>query len=99
MINLETDELRPLSEVIRARIGRRISPATLWRWRLKGVNGVRLECVRVGGYWFTTNAAFAEFLAAQTANVLRSGLALLAEPTPTRSPEKERRLRELGLLK
>lgn len=98
MINLKTDELRPLNEVIRARIGKRISPATLWRWRLKGVNGVRLECVRVGGNWFTTNAAFAEFLAAQTANVLGPELARLDPTPPRRSPETERRLREAGLL-
>ena len=56
MINLETDKLRPLSYVIRDRIGKRTSPATLWRWRLKGVNGVRLECVRVGGYRSQSNS-------------------------------------------
>lgn len=97
MINLQTDELRPIHKVIRNRIGKRISPATLWRWRLKGVNGVKLECVRVGG-WYITNTAFAEFLAAQTANVLRPELARMDDPPQPRSPEKERRLSEAGVL-
>lgn len=100
VINLEKDELRPIHQVIRARIGKRVAPATLWRWRLKGVNGVRLECVRVGGLWFTTTAAFAEFLAAQTASFERPEVTLRSDAVPPpRSPEKERKLREYGLLK
>lgn len=98
MIDLEKDALRPVQDVIRARIGRRISPPTLWRWRLKGVNGVRLECVRVGGFWFTTEKAFAEFMAAQTANCEESNPFGVLERPKKRTPEMERRLLEAGVL-
>jgi hypothetical protein len=97
-IDPEHDDLRPLNEVIKARLGKRISPATLWRWRLKGVNGVRLECLRVGGCWVTTHAAFAEFLRAQTQNVLKSRGDGVPHSPGERSPEKVRRLQAAGLL-
>lgn len=64
-IDLETDELLPVNRICKTRIGKRMSPATLWRWRLKGVNGARLECVRVGASWCTTHEAFSRFLRAQ----------------------------------
>jgi hypothetical protein len=99
MIDPVVDQLRPLPEVIKSRLGRRISPATLWRWRLKGVNGVKLECLRVGGCWFTTDAAFTEFLRAQTANALAACTGSAAADVPAeRSPEKVRRLKAAGLL-
>lgn len=93
------DDLRPVNEIIKARLGKRISPATLWRWRLKGVNGVRFECIRVGGVWCTTATAFAQFLNAQTANALAACTGGSSEDTPPeRSPEKVRRLKAAGLL-
>jgi hypothetical protein len=98
-IDPAADQLRPVNDVIKARLGKRISPPTLWRWRLKGVNGVKLECLRVGGHWVTTDAAFAEFLRAQTANVLASCNVGSASDAPCeRSPEKVRRLRDAGVL-
>ncbi len=93
------DHLRPVGEIIKARLGKRISPTTLWRWRLKGVNGVRLQCLRLGGSWVTSEAAFGEFLRAQTENALAAcrGGAEVEAPTE-RSPEKVRRLQAAGLL-
>lgn len=38
--------------------------ATCHRWRQRGVRGVKLACVRVGGRWFATEDAAAAFLAA-----------------------------------
>lgn len=32
LIDPEIDDLRPVSEVVEARLGKRISPATKWRW-------------------------------------------------------------------
>ena len=95
--DLENDELRPVNEIIKARLGKRISPATLWRWRLKGVNGVRLECLRLGGCWVTSDAAFTSFLRAQTENVLAASAGPPEAPRE-RSPEKIRRLKAAGLL-
>jgi hypothetical protein len=98
-IDAAADQLRPVNDVIKARLGKRISPATLWRWRLRGVNGVKLECLRLGGCWVTSDAAFAEFLRAQTENALAACAGGSADDAPSeRSPEKVRRLKAAGLL-
>lgn len=68
-IDPESDFLAPVLEVIRQRLGKSVSPATSWRWRQIGINGAKLECVRSGGRWMSTPAAFGEFLRNQTANV------------------------------
>ena len=95
-INLEIDDLVPIGTLIKQRLGKRISPATIWRWRLRGINGARLECVLCGGCWMTTAAAFAELLRAQTANVQP---ALLESAAPVeRSDAKKRKLAAAGLL-
>lgn len=93
-IDLEIDELIPVNEICQARLKRRLSPATLWRWRLKGVNGAKLECVRVGAVWCTTHAAFTRFLRAQ-----QRDQADVAEGQPGERPEPtRRRLQAAGLL-
>jgi len=97
-IDTEHDELRPVMDVIKRRLGKRISPPTLWRWRLKGVNGAKLDCVRVGGSWFTTEAAFAEFLRTQTQNALAASTGGMPEDPAERSPEMVQRLKAERLL-
>ena len=96
MINLECDELFPVGTLIKQRLGKRVSPATQWRWRLHGVGGVRLECVRCGGLWMTTAAAFAEFVRAQTANC--SPTPMNSDAPVERSESKKRKLAAAGLL-
>jgi hypothetical protein len=70
IIDLENDELVSLAKACRF-LDRVPSPATLWRWRTKGIkniNGerVRLECVRVGRMWCTTRKAVADFIRRST---------------------------------
>ena len=91
-IDLETDELLPVNAICKARIGRRVSPTTLWRWRLKGVNGAKLECVRVGAQWCTTQAAFSRFLRDQQA------VQSQPEAPSERDEATTRRLQAAGLL-
>jgi Protein of unknown function (DUF1580) len=38
------------------------NPATLWRWRTKGIRGIRLQTVLVGGRRFVTRKAIEEFI-------------------------------------
>lgn len=40
----------------------RVAPETAWRWALKGVGGVRLESIKVGGVRFTSRQACTRFL-------------------------------------
>ena len=42
------------------------SAVTMWRWHAKGVNGARLDTVRVGRRRFTTRSAFARFVHQQS---------------------------------
>lgn len=66
MIDLENDDLRPVSEIAFARIGKRPAFQTIWRWRTIGVRGMKLEMVHVCGVWCTTASAFAEFIRGQS---------------------------------
>ena len=47
---------------------RRVSLATLHRWRLKGVRGVKLETTLIGGLRYTSKEAIVRFIAAQNAD-------------------------------
>jgi len=48
---------------IETETGRRPSPATVTRWRTKGVKGVRLNATRIGGRWWTTREDVVSFIA------------------------------------
>lgn len=67
-ICIETETPIPLAQVahlpcIPRRRGKtgRLHPSTVWRWALKGVRGVRLEVVRVGGTLCTSTQALQRF--------------------------------------
>lgn len=99
-IDLKTDKLITLSEACRM-LPKRPNPSTLWRWRSRGVQvgGKRiwLECVRVGRSWYTTRAAFVEFMQQQTAG---TGPGTQCINTPSgRSAVSLDRLVEAGLVK
>lgn len=38
--------------------------STLWRWRMRGVRGIRLETILIGGRRFTSREAIERFVAA-----------------------------------
>jgi hypothetical protein len=58
----------PITDVLISlpKLGRSLSeppsPVSLWRWHSRGVNGIRLDTVVVGGRRFTTAEAFSEFV-------------------------------------
>lgn len=64
-IDVANEELLTLAQLAkrlpRRRKGRPIHPSTIHRWRYPGIREVRLECVRVGGVWYTSPAAFQRF--------------------------------------
>lgn len=64
--------IEAVSVIAKRRTGKRPSPATVWRWCRKGVrNGtVKLQAVFHSGCWQTTEAAFDQFIADQTAAAL-----------------------------
>lgn len=44
-----------------ARLPGQPSLCTIWRWRLKGIGGCKLECVVIGGTPYTSVEALARF--------------------------------------
>lgn len=94
--DLENDTLTPVAILAETRTGRRPCPATIWRWRVKGCHGVKLQAVLVGSRWCTTSAAFAEFIRAQT--VARDATREEDCAPREREAEMTRRLQAAGIL-
>ncbi len=96
LIDLEHDELIPVSEICRRVTGKRATPQKTWRWRLKGCRGVKLEAVLLSGVWHTTSKAFAAFIEGQTR---AANMACTVEAGQLdRDATTERRLQAAGLL-
>jgi hypothetical protein len=58
--------------------------ATVWRWALRGVRGVKLETVLVGAQRFTSHEAIERFIVATTAKAN-------GESAPVRTPRQRER--------
>lgn len=59
-------------------------PATIYRWWRKGVRGVKLQTVMIGGHRHVTDDALAQFFAAVTAASTPAGeSAVVSSPAPT----------------
>lgn len=73
MIELGKEDLMPLSTAARRIPGRKpgagLNPSTLWRWAIRGVKGVKLETLIVGGTRYTSAQALQRFVNASTAVV------------------------------
>lgn len=106
LIDLEHDELHPVARLIHQRTGKRSPPQQIWRYRVKGCRGVKLECVLVGSTWHTTKKAWAAFVAGQTAAAEsectaaghEAGERAAGHEAAERDPATERRLRKAGLI-
>jgi len=86
------------------RLGRPVSPATIWRWCHEGVKVpgggiVKLECARLSGRWLTSIEAISRFVAAQTPH--GEAEAIPAPRTPTQrqraSQRAEKELARIGI--
>ena len=51
----------------RRRRNRPVSISSIFRWRQRGIKGIRLDAIRIGGAWHTSLEAFKRFTAALTA--------------------------------
>jgi hypothetical protein len=61
MIDVHTEDLFPLSKGPPG-LKKPPSPATLWRWALRGIRGHRLETVSIGGRRYSSREAFDRFV-------------------------------------
>lgn len=66
------NELTDLIELtdVPALLPHRPSYPTVFRWAIKGIDGTRLEAVRMGRRWYTTRAALDIFSRTLAANTL-----------------------------
>ena len=99
-IDTTTEQILTFAEAARqSRPGRArsLAPSTLWRWHRKGISGVRLETICLGGIRYTSVEALQRFFAAVTEakSAKASGHAV---EEGQRNDSRESRLRESGLL-
>lgn len=60
-----SEEKIPFAEAARSKqFAKRPVLSTLHRWRSPGVRGIRLEAVRMGSRWYTSEGAISRFNAA-----------------------------------
>jgi len=88
-LSTDTDFERPITFNEAARYlpeGSRPSYATWWRWRTRGLKGIRLRTTLCGGRRCTTAGAVLEFFAAVTAAADGGG-----SPSPIRTPAQRER--------
>lgn len=83
-VDLDRDTLLTFPQAS-ARLPGRPNLATLHRWRLHGVRGIRLACVKVGGRRYVTARALDEFIAA-----------LSGAPTPAPADVSAARQRQIA---
>jgi Protein of unknown function (DUF1580) len=73
MIDLAKEHVHPFAILIRqipalqvGRLGRPTHPSTLARWASRGLRGIRLETIKVGGRTCSSSEALQRFFAALT---------------------------------
>jgi len=95
-IDVQTETLISFNDARSAfRDGRRKSLATLHRYRLNGVRGVKLETVLIGGLRYTSEEAVDRFIAALNADDAPSVLSVPAMTPARRQRQSEAALVEL----
>jgi Protein of unknown function (DUF1580) len=94
--------LRSVPKLLEDQIGKRINLATIYRWKSRGISGIRLETVQVAGGSFTTSDALNEFFATSTlakqkgARVAKSGNQLSSSQA-SRQRQIDREADQLGI--
>lgn len=78
MIDINSETIVTFSQLARRLPRRRKSRpthvSTVHRWRQRGVGGIRLEAVRLGGMWVTSLEAYARFCEALTRQATTNGM-------------------------
>src|SRR4051794_25180665 len=70
-----------VATVLPARGGKTIHVSTLHRWRCRGLRGVQLDALKIGGGWFTSREALQRFFTALSQGSNPATIGATAEPT------------------
>ena len=88
MIDISREQLISLAQAAKlrpcGRRGRPLHPATMYRWISRGIRGVRLEFIRLGGTLYTSREAMQRF-----ADRLTAGSLATTPPTEATQGSKE----------
>jgi hypothetical protein len=98
MIDIETEQLLPLHDVpklLPARpSGKKLHISAVYRWAQRGIQGIRLEVVRVGGTTYTSREALQRFV--QSPNAAPAPLVLRTTVAQQRqAAQADRRIQEI----
>jgi len=66
-LDLLTEDLIRLNEVPKV-LPRRVDVSTAWRWAMRGVGGIKLETVKIGGKKMTSRQAVTRFIQSTSQN-------------------------------
>lgn len=66
-LNEDIITLAAAASEIPGRSGRGLNGCTIWRWHARGIRGIRLETLMIGGIRYTSREALQRFFAATTA--------------------------------
>ena len=80
-------QLLNLSDAFEKKTGRRPPPCTTWRWSSKGVKGVKLQVVFMGGTRLTTEEWVQDFIDA----VSRANMEKHEAAPPMQTPRQQER--------
>ncbi|MDA1230307.1 MAG: DUF1580 domain-containing protein [Planctomycetota bacterium] len=80
-------------------IDRRLSLATLHRWRMTGVRGVRLETILIGGLRYTSREAIGRFIVAQNVADAPATSVITASQRRRQSEAARTELQRMGVAK
>jgi hypothetical protein len=94
MIDITREQIRTLSQAAQELPGRP-HVSTLWRWSRRGVRGVTLETVSIGGRRYTSREALGRFTAALSDHHTASG-PRPSTPDRARALQTERELDRAG---
>ncbi len=98
MIDLTKETLLTLNEARSAFPGgKRLGLATIQRWRLTGVRGVRLETALIGGMRYCSLEAIARFISAQNAADAPATLVITASQRRKQSESARIELEKMGV--
>ena len=96
-IDFSSETLLSLSAAAKLLPGRP-HPSTLHRWRLRGLRGVKLKTVLIGGRRFTSSEALSRFSVAVTAASSVDRLPLRTDSLTQKDAERaERELNDAGI--
>jgi hypothetical protein len=88
VINTLVETPIPLAEIAKSKVfpkrrrGKRPDTATIYRWTVIGIRGIRLESIQIGGNRCTSREALQRFFESLTANSSAAIPAQAPEPTP-----------------